>query len=49
VFKDNSRSRTVTDIKKLTEQERITEIAKMIGGAQPTALTLENARELMNP
>lgn len=49
VFKDNSSTRTVTDIKKLTEQERITEIAKMIGGAQPTALTLENARELMNP
>lgn len=49
VFKDNSSTRTVTDIKKLTEQERITEIAKMIGGAKPTALTLENARELMNP
>lgn len=48
VFKDHTANRTSTSIKKLDQQERVTEIAKMIGGAKPTALTLENARELMN-
>jgi len=47
VYKDNSSSKTISQIKSLTEKERITEIAKMIGGANPSAMALENARELI--
>jgi len=47
VYKDNSASKTITHIRKLEEAERIAEIAKMIGGAKPSSLALENAKELM--
>lgn len=47
VYKETKGARTVTAIKNLTPQERITEIAKMIGGASPSALAIENARELI--
>jgi DNA repair protein RecN (Recombination protein N) len=47
VFKDNSSTKTVSQIKELKEKERVEEIAKMIGGAKPSAKALENARELM--
>ncbi len=49
VYKDNSSDRTITSMKKLKEADRITEIAQMIGGAKPSALALENAREMLNP
>lgn len=48
VFKDNSESKAISKIKKLSEEERVTEIAKMIGGDEPTATAFENARELMS-
>ncbi len=47
VYKDSSSRKTVSRIKALNDQERVAEIAQMIGGAQPSALALENARELM--
>jgi DNA repair protein RecN (Recombination protein N) len=47
VYKNSSANKTISQIKPLTEQERVAEIAQMIGGAQPSALALENARELM--
>ena len=47
VYKDNSLNKTVSQIKELEQKERIEEIAKMIGGAKPSAKALENARELM--
>jgi len=47
VFKDNSADRTITAMKKLADTERVQEIAQMIGGAKPSTLALENARELM--
>ena len=47
VYKDNSSAKTVSLIKKLNEEERVTEIAKMIGGAKPSTLALENAKELI--
>ena len=47
VYKDNSSTKTISLIKKLSEEERIEEIAKMIGGAKPSAKAIENARELM--
>ena len=47
VYKDNSSSKTISNIKVLTEQERIEEIAKMIGGAKPSKVAFENAKELI--
>jgi DNA repair protein RecN (Recombination protein N) len=47
VYKDNAGERTVSRIKKLTFDERVAEIAQMIGGNNPTASTLKNAREIL--
>lgn len=47
VYKDNSAEKTVSKIKKLTGQERIAEIAKMIGGENPSASAIKNAKELL--
>jgi len=47
VFKDNSSSKTESQIRKLENKDRVTEIAKMIGGEKPSAVNLENAKELM--
>jgi DNA repair protein RecN (Recombination protein N) len=47
VFKDNSAKKTVSNIKLLSREERIEEIAKMIGGAKPSKVALENAQELL--
>ncbi len=48
VFKDNSEKKTVSNIKRLDEKERVEEIAKMIGGDQPSRVALQNARELLS-
>ncbi len=47
VYKDNSSSKAISNIKALNEQERIEEIAKMIGGAKPSKVAVENAKELL--
>ncbi|MFN8357118.1 MAG: DNA repair protein RecN [Spirosomataceae bacterium] len=47
VYKDNSSAKTVSRIKKLTTEERVLEIAQMIGGAKPTKAIIDNARELI--
>jgi len=47
VYKDNSAKRTITSMKKLADTDRVSEIAQMIGGAKPSALALENAREML--
>lgn len=47
VYKDNSSSKTISNIKALNPQERIEEIAKMIGGAKPSKVAFENAKELI--
>lgn len=47
VYKDNSSKKTVSLIKQLTTDERIDEIAKMIAGAKPSVLAIENAKELI--
>ncbi|HTH55066.1 MAG TPA: DNA repair protein RecN [Cyclobacteriaceae bacterium] len=47
VFKDSSSSKTESQIRKLENHDRVTEIAKMIGGAKPSAINMENAKELM--
>lgn len=47
VFKDNSAAKTISDIRQLTEPERVEEIAKMIGGEKPSKIAVENAKELL--
>ncbi len=47
VFKDSTNRKTSTEIRPLTDEERIEEIAKMIGGAKPSSVARENARELL--
>jgi DNA repair protein RecN (Recombination protein N) len=48
VYKDDEADVTKTRIKQLTEQERVTEIAKMLSGDKPGESALQNARELLN-
>lgn len=46
-YKDSKSKKTISQIKRLTDDERIEEIAKMIGGEKPSSLAKENARELI--
>ncbi len=48
VYKDNSQERTTSSIRELTQEERLQEIAQMIGGENPSQIALDNARELLN-
>lgn len=47
VYKDHSSDRSVSRIKRLADQDRVTEIAKMIGGENPGASAVESAKELL--
>ncbi|MEP5612006.1 MAG: DNA repair protein RecN [Cyclobacteriaceae bacterium] len=47
VYKDHSTDRTVSKIKKLENEDRIIEIAKMIGGENPANAAMESAKELL--
>jgi DNA repair protein RecN (Recombination protein N) len=47
VYKDNSSAKTVSNIKALSDNERVEEIAKMIGGDKPSKIAFENAKELI--
>ncbi len=47
VFKDNSSKKTISSIRQLSAEDRVEEIAKMIGGANPSRVSIENARELL--
>ncbi|HWA33495.1 MAG TPA: hypothetical protein VG737_05170, partial [Cyclobacteriaceae bacterium] len=48
VYKDNSSKKTVSEIKQLSESERVEEVAKMIGGAKPSTTARANAKELID-
>jgi DNA repair protein RecN (Recombination protein N) len=48
VYKDNSSAKTVSRIKKLTNEERVMEIAQMIGGQNPSKAIVDNAREILS-
>ena len=48
VYKSDEEQGTVTHLKTLTEEERIVEIAQMIGGHQITEAAIANAKELLN-
>ncbi len=47
VNKNADRSKTVTGIKPLTEQERVDEIARMLGGVKLTAQSRAHAQEML--
>jgi len=47
VYKDSSTKTAMSNIKKLSKQERILEVAKMIGGESPSDIAYENAKELL--
>lgn len=48
VYKDNTEEKTISKIKLLNTEERVTEIAKMIAGANPSESAYTSARELLN-
>jgi len=48
VYKEDQHNTTTTHLKQLSEEERIVEIAQMIGGKNITDTTLANAKELLN-
>ena len=47
VYKENEQERTVSRIKELTHDERLTEVAVMLSSDPPTAAALQTAKELM--
>jgi DNA repair protein RecN (Recombination protein N) len=47
VYKDNAQDVTSSNLRKLSHEERLTEIAQMIGGNKFTESSLESAKELM--
>ncbi|WP_158829425.1 DNA repair protein RecN [Mucilaginibacter lacusdianchii] len=48
VYKNNEKEVTYTQIRQLTNDERVIEIAKMLSGDKPGESALQNARELLN-
>ncbi len=48
VYKDNSSAKTVSRMRQLTNDERIIEIAKMIGGENPSENAIHSAIEMLN-
>ena len=47
VYKDNTADKTVSRIRQLSFDERIQEIAQMIGGNNPSPSTIKHAREIL--
>ncbi len=47
VFKEEKNKKTYSAVKKLTEEERVQEIAKMLSSGTPTAAAISNAKELL--
>ena len=48
VFKDSSTDKSMSLVRELEKDERIVEIAKMIGGDRPSIAAMDNARELLS-
>jgi DNA repair protein RecN (Recombination protein N) len=48
VYKDNSTAKTMSRIKRLSYDERVVEIAQMIGGKKPSEAIVQEVRELLN-
>jgi DNA repair protein RecN (Recombination protein N) len=48
VYKEDSGAKTISKMKKLNTEERINEIAKMIGGQNPSESAMNSAKELLH-
>ena len=48
VYKSDSKDKTISNIKSLSKDERVGEIAKMLSTGTPTETALKNAKELLN-
>jgi len=48
VYKEETKSRTLTHVKVLDKEERIIELAKMLSGNPPSSFALENAKDLLS-
>ena len=48
VFKEERGQRTVTGIRPLSESEQVDEVARLLGGAEPTRKSREAAREMID-
>jgi DNA repair protein RecN (Recombination protein N) len=47
VFKEETDSSTITRVRLLSDNERVTEVARLLSGSEITETALQNARELM--
>lgn len=47
VFKEENKTTTITQIKFLSKEERVKEIAKMLSAGNPTDVSIKNAKELL--
>ena len=47
VYKEDTDDRTVTRIRKMSKEERVKEIARMLSGASLTSASIANAKELL--
>ncbi len=47
VYKDDSGDSTITRVKLLTHEERVTEVAKLLSGSEITDTAIRNAKELL--
>jgi DNA repair protein RecN (Recombination protein N) len=48
IYKIDQQDRSFTKVKKLTKEERVEQIAQMLGGESPSEAALTNARELLD-
>ena len=48
VYKDHLGAKSTSHLRKLEGDDRVAEIAKMIGGDHPTSMAFESARELLS-
>jgi DNA repair protein RecN (Recombination protein N) len=48
VYKEDTPERTISRVRKLSEEERVNEIAHMIAGANPSANAYQSAKELLS-
>ena len=47
VYKENAEEQTISHIRQLTDEERITEVAHMLSGTNLTQAAIDNAKQLL--
>ena len=48
IYKDTDGEKTFTRVEKLSHEEKVYEVARLLGGTTVTDITLQNARELIS-